>query len=103
MCRSQGVMPSVPYHQPCPDRPGHSLSEHEKRRGARLLKRVRYELCQYQLAPLWREHHDLVRQCRGSARALHQLRLRIRLRCVERRMQAIRQRWLFSSQSDARI
>lgn len=97
MCQSQQVTLRVPCHQPCPDRLSHSMTEQDKRRGYRFLKRIRYELCQGQLAPLRREHDGLVRQLCESTHPRQQVRLRIRLRYVERRMREVSQRWLSSS------
>jgi len=87
-------MSFVPYHQPCPDRPGQSLTEVEKRRGYEYLGRIRHELCQRQLAPLRRERQELVCRIRVSVHVLARLRLQIRLYRLDREMFAIRQRWL---------
>lgn len=95
-------MSIVPYHQPCPNRPGQSLTEVEKRRGRDYLGRIRHDLCQRQLAPLRRERQGLVCQIRISVHVLARLRLQIRLYRLDRQMRLIRQRW-FKSELSGRV
>lgn len=84
----------APDHKPSSERSGHGLTEEDKRRGLRYIRRIRRELCDRQLSPLLVEWMRLTYQLWHSNRVFEQVRLRIRLFGLEKRMQRIRQRWL---------
>ncbi|CAK2661455.1 conserved hypothetical protein [Vibrio crassostreae] len=87
-------MSVTPCHQSCPESSGHELTEEDKRRGLRYIRHIRRELCARQLSSLWVEQARLMNQLRRSNYGFEQVRLRIRLFGLEKRMQRIRQRWL---------
>ncbi|CAK2037563.1 conserved hypothetical protein [Vibrio crassostreae] len=78
----------------CPETSGHGLTEEDKRRGLRYIRIIRRELCARQLSSLWVEQARLMTQLRRSNHVFEQVRLRIRLFGLEKRIQRIRQRWL---------
>ena len=84
----------APDHKPSSERSGHGSTEEDKRRGLRYIRCIRRELCDRQLSPLLVEWMRLTYQLRHSNRVFEQVRLRIRLFGLEKRMQRVRQRWL---------
>lgn len=87
-------MSVTPCHQSCPERSDHELTEEDKRRGLRYIRHIRRELCARQLSSLWIEQARLMNQLRRSNHVFEQVRLRIRLFSLKKRIQRIRQRWL---------
>ena len=87
-------MSVTPSDKSCPESFGHGLTEEDKRRGLRYIRHIRRELCARQLSSLWVEQARLMNQLRRSNHVFEQVRLRIRLFGLEKRMQRIRQRWL---------
>ena len=87
-------MSVTPSDKSCPESFGHGLTEEDKRRGLRYIRHIRRELCARQLSSLWVEQARLMNQLRRSNHVFEQVRLRIRLFGLERRIQRIRQRWL---------
>lgn len=87
-------MSVTPSDKSCPETFGHGLTEEDKRRGLRYIRHIRRELCARQLSSLWGEQARLMNQLRRSNHVFEQVRLRIRLFDLEKRIQRIRQRWL---------
>ncbi len=87
-------MSVTPCDKSCPETSGYGLTEEDKRRGLRYIRRIRRELCARQLSSLWVEQARLMTQLRRSNHVFEQVRLRIRLFGLEKRIQRIRQRWL---------
>ena len=87
-------MSVTPSDKSCPESFGHGLTEEDKRRGLRYIRHIRRELCARQLSSLWVEQARLMNQLRRSNHVFEQVRLRIRLFGLEKRIQRIRQRWL---------
>ena len=87
-------MSVTPSDKSCPESFGHGLTEEDKRRGLRYIRHIRRELCARQLSSLWVEQARLMTQLRRSNHVFEQVRLRIRLFGLEKRIQRIRQRWL---------
>lgn len=87
-------MSVTPSDKSCPESFGHGLTEEDKRRGLRYIRHIRRELCARQLSSLWVEQARLMNQLRRSNHVFEQVRLRIRLFGLERRIQRIRQRWI---------
>ncbi len=87
-------MSVVHYHKPCPDRSSSFLTENDIRRGLIKVRQIRHELYRRQLSPLLHEQKSLIRQLHNTLHVLAQVRLRIRLLGVEKRIDKIRKRWL---------
>lgn len=87
-------MSVTPSDKSCPETFGHGLTEEDKRRGLRNIRHIRRELCARQLSSLWVEQARLMNQLRRSNHVFEQVRLRIRLFSLTKRIQRIRQRWL---------
>jgi len=87
-------MSVVHYHKPCPDRSFSLLTEKDKRRGLINIRQIRHELYRRQLSLLLHEQQSLIRQLHNTLHVLAQVRLRVRLLCVEKRIDKIRKRWL---------
>jgi len=87
-------MPVVHYHKPCPDKSSRLLTESDKCRGLVNIRQIRHELYRRQLSPLLHEQQSLIRQLHNTLHVLGQVRLRIRLLGVEKRIDKIRKRWL---------
>ncbi len=87
-------MAVTPCDKSCPETSGHGLTKEDKRRGLMYIKRIRRELCARQLSSLRGEQAKLMNQLRRSNHVFEQVRLRIRLFGLEKRIQRIRERWL---------
>ncbi|CAK2422272.1 conserved hypothetical protein [Vibrio crassostreae] len=87
-------MSVTPSDKSCPETFGHGLTEEDKRKGLRHIRHIRRELCVRQLSSLWVEQARLMNQLRRSNHVFEQVRLRIRLFSLKKRIQRIIQRWL---------
>ncbi len=87
-------MSVVHYHKPCADKYSRLLTENDIRRGLINIRQIRHELYRRQLSPLLQEQQSLIRQLHHTLHLLAQVRLRIRLLGVEKRIDKIRERWL---------